>query len=73
MADDVRLQSASASSRAENSSKVLVILAWTFVLVPLAWGVTQTLIKSVAIFRPARVVVMTSLGTDSQEEMPQTQ
>lgn len=51
MADDVRLQSESASSRAENSSKVLVILAWTFVLVPLAWGVTQTLIKSVAIFR----------------------
>ncbi|HEY2897314.1 MAG TPA: hypothetical protein VGJ12_09270 [Gemmatimonadaceae bacterium] len=51
MADDVRMQSASASSRAENSSKVLVILAWTFVLVPLAWGVTQTVIKSVAIFR----------------------
>ena len=51
MADDVRMQSARASSSAENSSKALVILAWTFVLVPLAWGVTQTLIKSVAIFR----------------------
>jgi hypothetical protein len=51
VADDVRLQSASASSRAENSNKVLVILAWTFVLVPLAWGVTQTLVKSIAIFR----------------------
>ena len=51
MADDVRLQSASASSRAENSNKVAVIFAWTFVLVPLAWGVTQTLIKSIAIFR----------------------
>ena len=51
MAEDVRLQSASANSPAENSSKVLVILAWTFVLVPLAWGVTQTLVKSIAIFR----------------------
>jgi hypothetical protein len=51
VADDVRLQSASASSKAENSGKLSVILAWTFVLVPLAWGVTQTLIKSVAIFR----------------------
>ena len=51
MADAVRLQNASASSRAENSHKVQVILAWTFVLVPLAWGVTQTLIKSIAIFR----------------------
>jgi hypothetical protein len=51
VADDVRLQSASASSKAENSNRLPVILAWTFVLVPLAWGVTQTLIKSVAIFR----------------------
>jgi hypothetical protein len=51
MADDVRMQSASASSVAENSSKTQVILAWTFVLVPLAWGVTQTLIKSAALFR----------------------
>ena len=51
MADDVRLQSASARARAENSSKFAVILAWTFVLVPLVWGVSQTLIKSVAIFR----------------------
>lgn len=51
MADDVRLQSASASSKAENSSKLQVMLAWTFVLVPLAWGVTQTLIKTVALFQ----------------------
>jgi hypothetical protein len=49
MADDVRLQSA--SSKAENSSRILVILAWTFVLVPLAWGLTQTLVKAVAIFQ----------------------
>jgi hypothetical protein len=42
--------SPSASSTAENRSKVQVILSWTFVLVPLAWGVTQTLVKSVATF-----------------------
>jgi hypothetical protein len=51
MADDVRLQSASASSKAENSSKVRVVLAWTFVLVPLAWGLTQTLVKAAALFK----------------------
>lgn len=53
MADDVRFQSGatSANSPAENSSKLLVMLAWTFVLVPLAWGFTQTLIKAVAMFR----------------------
>jgi hypothetical protein len=51
VADDVRLQSASANSVAENSSKVQVILAWTFVLVPLAWGLTQTLIKAAALFQ----------------------
>jgi hypothetical protein len=73
VADDVRLQSASASSREENARQLLGILAWPLVLVPVAWGVSQPLVKAVAIFRPARVVVMTSLGTDSQEEMPQTQ
>ena len=41
----------SSSSPAENSSKLRVMLAWTFVLVPLFWGVTQTLIKSAALFR----------------------
>ena len=51
MADDVRFQSASASSKAENSHKLQVMLAWTFVLVPLAWGVTQTVIKSAALFQ----------------------
>jgi hypothetical protein len=51
VADDVRLQSASASSKAENSSKLQVILAWTFVLVPLTWGLTQTLIKAAALFQ----------------------
>jgi hypothetical protein len=53
VADDVRLSSASssASSPAENSSKGRVILSWTFVLVPLAWGFTQTLIKAAALFQ----------------------
>ena len=53
MADDVRFSSAasSASSPAENSSKAGVILSWTFVLVPLAWGFTQTLIKAAALFQ----------------------
>jgi hypothetical protein len=49
VADDARLQSA--SSKAENSSRVQVILAWTFVLVPLAWGLTQTLVKAAAMFQ----------------------
>ncbi len=48
MADEAKSQSA--SSPAENSSRVRVILAWTFVLVPLFWGVTQTLIKSAVMF-----------------------
>jgi hypothetical protein len=53
VADDVRFQSGatSSSSAAENSSKVLVMLAWTFVLVPLAWGFTQTLIKAATLFQ----------------------
>jgi hypothetical protein len=50
VADDVRMQSPSASSRAENSNKTQVILAWTFVLVPLAWGLTQTVVKAAALF-----------------------
>jgi len=49
LADDARLQSS--TSAAENSGKLQVILAWTFVLVPLFWGVTQTLIKSAAMFQ----------------------
>ncbi|MBA2684435.1 MAG: oxalate:formate antiporter [Gemmatimonadaceae bacterium] len=52
MADDVRFSSAasSATSPAENSHKGWVMLSWTFVLVPLAWGFTQTLIKAAALF-----------------------
>jgi hypothetical protein len=53
VADDVRFQSgvSTSSSAAENSSKALVMLAWTFVLVPLAWGFTQTLMKAAAMFK----------------------
>jgi hypothetical protein len=50
MADDASVQRPS-EVRAENSDKGRVIIAWTFVLVPLFWGVTQTLIKSVTLFR----------------------
>jgi hypothetical protein len=32
------------------SSPGLLIFSWLFVGVPLAWGVTQTLIKSMALF-----------------------
>jgi len=28
-----------------------IVLAWVFVLIPLAWGVTQTLLKSFDLFR----------------------
>jgi len=30
---------------------LLVALAWIYVGIPLAWGVTQTVIKSIALFR----------------------
>lgn len=50
MVDDASFQRAS-EVRAENTGKGRVIIAWTFVLVPLFWGVTQTLVKSVALFR----------------------
>ena len=32
------------------SSVGLLIFAWLFVGIPLAWGVTQTVIKSMALF-----------------------
>ncbi|MBK5188415.1 MAG: hypothetical protein JJD97_09215 [Gemmatimonadaceae bacterium] len=55
MADDVRFQSQaqsqSSGSVAENSNRGRVMLAWTFVLVPMFWGVTQTLIKSAVLFK----------------------
>ena len=30
---------------------VLVAIAWIYVGIPLAWGVTQTVLKSIALFR----------------------
>jgi hypothetical protein len=53
VADEVRFQSGASSSHsaAENSGKFRVMLAWTFVLVPLAWGFTQTLIKAAVMFQ----------------------
>jgi hypothetical protein len=34
----------------QKSSIVPVVLAWLFVGIPLLWGITQTLIKSLALF-----------------------
>jgi len=34
----------------QGSSAGLLIFAWLFVGIPLAWGVTQTVIKSMALF-----------------------
>jgi hypothetical protein len=39
------------SANQKSSSVGLLIFAWLFVGVPLAWGVTQTLIKSMALFQ----------------------
>ncbi|MEO8879494.1 MAG: oxalate:formate antiporter [Gemmatimonadaceae bacterium] len=50
MADDVQFQRQS-QVVAENSSKLQVMFAWTFVLVPLFWGITQTLIKSATLLK----------------------
>ena len=33
------------------SSPVALVLAWLAVGVPLAWGVSQTIVKSMALFR----------------------
>jgi hypothetical protein len=38
------------SGRQTSSSIVLVIVLWAMVLIPLAWGVYQTLIGVVALF-----------------------
>jgi hypothetical protein len=34
----------------QRSSGGLLVFAWLFVGIPLAWGVTQTIIKSMALF-----------------------
>ena len=38
----------------KNSSIVLILLAWLVVGVPFAWGVYNTLLSSVQLFRPAQ-------------------
>lgn len=35
---------------ANRSSKTAVVLAWLFVSIPLIWGISQTIIKSMALF-----------------------
>lgn len=35
----------------ENSSGLKLAVAWLFVGLPLAWGVTQTFIKALALFK----------------------
>ncbi len=34
----------------QRSSAGLLVFAWLYVGIPLAWGVTQTIIKSLALF-----------------------
>ncbi len=38
------------SAYESTTSPVLLLLAWSFVGLPLAWGITQTIIKSMALF-----------------------
>jgi hypothetical protein len=45
------------SSDSDSSKKTpvgLVLLAWLFVGIPLIWGVSQTIMKSMDLFRPPR-------------------
>ena len=43
---------AAPSARAPNSSPALVAAAWLVVCLPAAWGVYQTIKKSIPLFRP---------------------
>ena len=47
MSEEARQESGGQSS---SSSTVLVVVLWALVLVPLAWGVYQTLLGVVALF-----------------------
>jgi hypothetical protein len=47
MSEEARQESGGQSS---SSSAVLVVVLWAMVLIPLAWGVYQTLIGVVALF-----------------------
>ena len=39
------------ASSAESGAGGSVVLAWLFVGIPLAWGVSQTFIKALALFK----------------------
>ncbi|WP_426060520.1 MFS transporter small subunit [Hymenobacter sp. B1770] len=39
------------NANAEETSTMSLVLAWLFVGVPLAWGVSQTFIKTLALFK----------------------
>ena len=41
----------SAATSSEPSSGMSVALAWLFVGIPLAWGVSQTFIKALTLFK----------------------
>ncbi|HEX8330764.1 MAG TPA: hypothetical protein VF629_24750 [Hymenobacter sp.] len=41
----------SAPANTEPSSTASVVIAWLFVGIPLAWGVSQTFIKALALFK----------------------
>ena len=45
MTDDAR------PDETRKSPALLLAVAWTFVGIPLAWGIYQTFIKSLALFR----------------------
>jgi hypothetical protein len=47
MSEEARQESGGQSS---SSSAVLVVVLWAMVLIPLAWGVYQTLLGVVALF-----------------------
>jgi hypothetical protein len=40
-----------AQSQQDTSNTVKLVLAWGFVGIPLAWGVTQTLINAMKLFQ----------------------
>jgi len=44
-------QQKSASAVAEETSGGSAVLAWLYVGIPLAWGVSQTFIKALALFK----------------------
>ncbi|KXU82029.1 oxalate:formate antiporter [Caballeronia megalochromosomata] len=39
------------TQEANSSNKGLLVLFWAYVLIPLAWGVTNTLTQAIKLFR----------------------